>query len=201
MSNASSYVDVAQDITGGSSYDDALPRASKLLIGPNILGANWTPEQVWNTGFVDQHKENLAALSVEQYVPFLSPSNHPVHLRPSSYASTNCFAFTGTGLNISAQDAFPTFLNHTAATSQVAPYLNSAQIAQDAGKPLLMMETNSAACGGFPGLSDSFGEALWSLDYGLQMAYSNFSGAMFHVFGQNSSFNVSTLFIHFTDSC
>lgn len=47
-----------------------------------------------------------------------------------------------------------------------------------------MFETNSASCGGFAGLSDSFGIALWGVDYALQMAFSNFSTALFHVGGQ-----------------
>ena len=55
-----------------------------------------------------------------------------------------------------------------------------------------MFETNSASCGGFPGISDSFGAALWGLDYGMQMAYSNFSGALFHVGGQNVFYNPFT---------
>lgn len=54
-------------------------------------------------------------------------------------------------------------------------------------------ETNTASCGGFPGISNAFGSALWALDYGLQMAYSNFSGALFHVGGQNVYYNVSIL--------
>lgn len=54
-----------------------------------------------------------------------------------------------------------------------------------------MFETNSASCGGFPGVSNSFGAALWALDYGLQMAASNFSGALLHVGGQNVYYNVS----------
>ena len=53
-----------------------------------------------------------------------------------------------------------------------------------------MMETNTASCGGFPGLSDSFGAALWGLDFSLQMAFVNFSGAMMHVGGQNVYYNV-----------
>ena len=53
-----------------------------------------------------------------------------------------------------------------------------------------MMETNTASCGGFPGLSDSFGAALWGLDFSLQMAFTNFSGAMMHVGGQNVYYNV-----------
>jgi hypothetical protein len=54
-----------------------------------------------------------------------------------------------------------------------------------------MFETNTASCGGFPGISDSFGSALWALDYTLQMGYSNFSGALLHVSGQDVYYNVS----------
>ena len=54
-----------------------------------------------------------------------------------------------------------------------------------------MFETNTASCGGFPGVSDSFGSALWAVDYGLQMAYSNFSGALLHVGGVSDTYNVS----------
>ena len=55
-----------------------------------------------------------------------------------------------------------------------------------------MFETNSTSCGGFPGISDSYGAALLGLDYTLQMAYSNFSGALFHVGGQNVYYNPFT---------
>lgn len=61
------------------------------------------------------------------------------------------------------------------------------------GKPFLMFETNSASCGGFPGVSDSFGATLWALDYGLQMAASNFSGALLHVGGSDTAYNVRHL--------
>jgi hypothetical protein len=50
-------------------------------------------------------------------------------------------------------------------------YLASIAIAQAARKPFLMFETNSALCGGFPGISDSFRAALWALDYGLQVQF------------------------------
>lgn len=55
-----------------------------------------------------------------------------------------------------------------------------------------MFETNTASCGGFVGISDSFGAALWGLDYAMQMAHSNFSGAYFHVGGQNVYYNPFT---------
>ena len=63
----------------------------------------------------------------------------------------------------------------------------------DAGKEFMMFETNTASCGGFPGLSDAFVAALWAVDYSLQMAYSNFTGALWHVGGQDVSYNVSDI--------
>ena len=81
----------------------------------------------------------------------------------------------------------------------IAPYLNSTQVAQQAGKPFIMFETNSASCGGFAGISTSFGAALWALDYGLEMAASNFSHALLHVGGQNVYYNVRPpCFVGFT---
>ncbi|KAJ7822944.1 hypothetical protein B0H13DRAFT_2446768 [Mycena leptocephala] len=58
------------------------------------------------------------------------------------------------------------------------------------GFSFFFFETNTASCGGFVGIPDAFGAALWGLDYVLQMAHSNFSGAMFHVGGQNVFYNV-----------
>ncbi|KAG5642015.1 hypothetical protein DXG03_003787 [Asterophora parasitica] len=55
-----------------------------------------------------------------------------------------------------------------------------------------MFETNTATCGGLPGLSDSFGAALWTIDYGLTMAAANFSGALLHVGGQDVYYNPFT---------
>jgi len=55
-----------------------------------------------------------------------------------------------------------------------------------------MFETNTASCSGFPGVSDSFGAALWALDWSLTLAYNNFSTALFHVGGQNAYYNPFT---------
>jgi hypothetical protein len=85
---------------------------------------------------------------------------------------------------------FPDYLNHTSGQLLVQPYLNSVSLAQAAGLPFIMFETNTASCGGFLGVSDSFGAALWGIDYGLQMAYSNFSEALFHVGGVDDYYNV-----------
>ncbi|KJA24861.1 glycoside hydrolase family 79 protein [Hypholoma sublateritium FD-334 SS-4] len=145
-----------------------------LLIGPNLATGDWTPEMVWNTGFVDAYSANLGYLAVEHY------------------PTDNCFAQFGIGTPRDPQETFPNFLNHTAGQALIAPYLNSTAYAQTKGKKLLMFETNTASCGGFVGISDSFGAALWGLDYAMQMAHSNFSGAYFHVGGQNVYYNPFT---------
>ncbi|KAH7922605.1 glycoside hydrolase family 79 protein [Leucogyrophana mollusca] len=143
------------------------------LVAPSVSGT-WSPEMVWNTGFISSYSSSLGYLAVEHY------------------PSDNCYAEYGTGTPVDPQTAFPSYLNHNAGIDIIAPYLNSTAIAQQVGKPFMMLETNTASCGGFPGISDSFGATLWALDYGLQMASSNFSGAMLHVGGQDVYYNPFT---------
>ncbi|KAK0190675.1 glycoside hydrolase family 79 protein [Armillaria mellea] len=154
--------------------NDANAVNKNLLIGPNIATGDWVPEDVWQTGFVDTYSENLAYLAVEHY------------------PTDNCYAVYGSGTPRDAQTMFPTYLNHSAGQAIVQAYVNSGNYAQQKNKKLLMFETNTASCGGFPGISDSFGAALWGLDYSMQMAYSNFSGAMMHIGGQNVFYNPFT---------
>ncbi|KAH7913618.1 glycoside hydrolase family 79 protein [Hygrophoropsis aurantiaca] len=153
--------------------DDSNISNNNLLIGPNLAGV-WTPEEVWDTGFVNDYSQHLSALAVERY------------------PTDNCYAQFGVGTPRTGQEMFPTYLTHTSGQHIVSSFLNSTNYAQTVGKPLMMFETNTASCGGFPGLSDSYGAALWGIDYGLQMAYSNFSGALFHVGGQSVYYNPFT---------
>ena len=109
-----------------------------------------------------------------------------------SYPDDNCAAlYEGFGDPKDPQAAFAKYLDHSMGVNTIQPYLNSTMIAQQAGKQFIMFETNSASCSGFPGISTSFGAALWALDYGLEMAASNFSHALLHVGGQNVYYNVS----------
>ncbi len=87
-------------------------------------------------------------------------------------------------------------MSHNAGNSIVSAYLDASAVALAAGKPFIMFETNTASCGGFPGLSDSFGAALWGVDYGMIMAFNNFSQALLHVGGVSDTYNVSrTIFL------
>ncbi|KIJ61729.1 glycoside hydrolase family 79 protein [Hydnomerulius pinastri MD-312] len=166
------YMGEFGNLIGAIANDNNIP-VKNNLIGPSVSG-QWTPEDVWNTGFVQAYTNSLGYLAVEHY------------------PTDNCFAQYNVGVYHNPQDEFPSYLTHNAGKQLVQPYLNSTYMAQIWQKPFLMFETNTASCGGFPGISDSYGSALWALDFGLQMAASNFSGAMLHVGGQNVFYNPFT---------
>lgn len=62
---------------------------------------------------------------------------------------------------INPQDIFAGYLNHTGVVALTSQYSDEISISQGAGKEIVMLEMNTASCGGFPGLSTSFGAALW----------------------------------------
>ncbi|KAF5371018.1 hypothetical protein D9615_010018 [Tricholomella constricta] len=154
--------------------NDANVPIKNMLIGPSLASGPWTPRQVWDTNYLDRFKDSLCAITMEHY-----PSN-------------NCFVQFNVGSYVDPQETFPAFLNHNAGLNLVEPYRETSELARGLGKPFIMFETNSATCGGLPGISDSFGAGLWALDYGLTMAATNFSGALLHVGGQNVYYNPFT---------
>ena len=63
-------------------------------------------------------------------------------------------------------------------------------LANEAGKPVVMSEFSSVACGGYPTVSDTFGATLWSTDYAMQMAVVGYSAAYLHTRERNVSYNL-----------
>jgi len=57
---------------------------------------------------------------------------------------------------------------------------------------MLMSEFNSASCGGIPGISDTFGAAMWAADYVLQLGSVGFVAAFIHTREQGISYNLVT---------
>lgn len=146
---------------------------NRFLMGPSVCCsvAGFGTDDVWNTGWMENNVEYLAAVTVQHY-----PNN-------------NCQV---NGNVINAQDIFADYLNHTNVRSLASMYTTSAQRAVSNGREIVMLETNTASCGGFPGLSDSFGAAMWMLDWSLQLACTNFTAALMHVGGQNVYYNPFT---------
>ncbi|KAI0830342.1 hypothetical protein BC628DRAFT_1416627 [Trametes gibbosa] len=146
------------------------------LVAPSVQGT-WSLDSVYATGFLTTYGDSISIVSVEHY-----PDNNCAAAFPDA----------GFGDPKNPQDVFANYLNHGSGQGLVSPYLSSIPAAIEAGKQYMMFETNTASCGGFPGISDSFASALWGVDYGLQMAYSNFTGALLHVGGQDVSYNPFT---------
>ncbi|KAF7316422.1 Glyco-hydro-79C domain-containing protein [Mycena indigotica] len=182
------YQGEMSDLLSQSATANADPSGQALskLVVPNIANYAWKPEDVWNTGIVGQFDKNIAYLAVEKYPRDNCVTCARDPLRKKMFGGPNA-----TGITL-PQDVQNLYLTHQAHVDLIAPYLNSTAFAQTVNKPFLMFETNTASCGGFLGISDSFTAALWGLDYALQMAHSNFSGAMFHLGGQNVFYNPFT---------
>ncbi|KAI9461990.1 hypothetical protein BJY52DRAFT_1147038 [Lactarius psammicola] len=155
--------------------DPLIAKKDSLLIVPSVQ-VTWTPESVWDTGIVASYSSSIHSLAVERY------------------PDDNCAALFPTPGQVvqNPQDIFINYLQHNASTNLVSSYVNSTAFAAQNGKPFIMFETNTASCSGFPGISNSFGAALWALDWALTMAYSNFTAALFHVGGQNAYYNPFT---------
>ena len=162
----------------GQTADDIISQApavaavEPLFMGPSLCcdRDGFLFPDIMNAGWLDAHRDTISAITVQRY-----PQN-------------NC-GIDGKVTN--PQDIFYMYLNHTSAESLTAQYLDTAHIATDANKQLVMMEMNTASCGGFPGLSDSFGAAMWAADWSLQLATYNFTTVLMHVGGQNVYYNVS----------
>ncbi len=75
--------------------------------------------------------------------------------------------------------------DHATLWRNVSQYAPQAAAADRAGAPLVMGETNSVSCGGRSGISDTFGAALWGVDYVLADASIGVEKTYFHLGAQS----------------
>lgn len=71
-------------------------------------------------------------------------------------------------------------MNHTRTVESIAPHLNESNILKQYGLPYILGETNSLYNEGRPGLSNTFGAALWGVDFNLWCAANNISRVHMH---------------------
>lgn len=81
--------------------------------------------------------------------------------------------------------------NHTVLWLNVSQYVPQVAAADNASTPLVMGETNSISCSGRSGISDTFGAALWSVDYVLMAASIGMPKVYFHL-GAQSQYSAFT---------
>ena len=58
-----------------------------MLICPSV-SVDWTPEQIWNTGFLDAYSDYITALAVERQVDFNSVSYSTAYTLPLAIPTT-----------------------------------------------------------------------------------------------------------------
>lgn len=71
--------------------------------------------------------------------------------------------------------------NHTALWLNVSQYIPQVTAADAADTRLVFGETNSVSCSGHSGVSDTFGAALWSVDYVLMASSIGMPQVYFHL--------------------
>ncbi|KAH7106403.1 hypothetical protein BKA62DRAFT_765954 [Auriculariales sp. MPI-PUGE-AT-0066] len=148
--------------------------------GPAICECNtgWSNiDLVNNQHYLDLFGSNLNALIVMHYptdnCPTLNPDGSWTHIE-------------GQVLIDKTQGLFNNYARHNLRTPT---YLPMAAAAQGAGKPLVLLETNTASCNGYLGLSDAFLATLWNLDLAMQLASYGFSHMMIHLGGHQAYYN------------
>ncbi|CAE6486676.1 unnamed protein product [Rhizoctonia solani] len=150
-----------------------VPGSKDNIFGPSVC-CSWTPDEVIQAGFLTQFGNNLKSFSVQHYA-----ENGCDSVNPPSTPNPPAL--------------FNQLLNHTAATSFAAAYVNASQAVQAAGKEIIMLESNSVSCGGLDGVSDTFGSALFAIDNALQLASIGFSQVFFHSGGSGARYNAFTV--------
>ncbi|KAG9126712.1 hypothetical protein FRC07_002297, partial [Ceratobasidium sp. 392] len=152
---------------------DMIPGSKTNIFGPSVC-CRWKPEDVIAAGYLNQFGNNLKSFSVQHYAENGCNSTNP----PSTPDPPALFT---------------QLLNHTAATSFAAGYVNASNMVQAAGKEIIMLESNSVTCGGLDGVSDTFGSALFNIDNALQLASIGFSQVFYHSGGSASRYNAFTV--------
>ncbi|KAG9127513.1 hypothetical protein FRC07_012800 [Ceratobasidium sp. 392] len=120
------YQTMIGDLAGGGLKNP------NVLVGPSIC-CNWAEVDLFNLGYLTRYAANLKVIAVQKYPTDNCKINGNVH---------------------DPQETFSTYTTHQAAVHLAEKYLTTSAMVQAAGKPLVLMETNTASCGGFPGISD-----------------------------------------------
>jgi hypothetical protein len=138
------------------------------LIAPNVC-CSFKISDVLAAGFLQQFGQYLQFVAVQHY-------------KDSACANAN--------VTVTGTQAFTSYITHAAAQDFLAEYTNASTIIAASGKDFVLLETNTASCGGFPGASDSYGAALYLIDLALQAASVGFSQMLIHNGGPGQFYNL-----------
>lgn len=131
-----------------------------------VICCSWNISDVLHANIIEtgRNKEFMNSLTVQKY------------------SSNNCFG--------KPKGDYTDYLNHEWIVKTPKDlYTEAAKTANAAGKMLIMGETNTAACGGLPGVSDTFVSTLWGVDWFLNLASIGFSSAALQIGGKTTKYN------------
>ncbi|KAF9647203.1 hypothetical protein BDM02DRAFT_3117459 [Thelephora ganbajun] len=137
--------------------------ALNKIAGPTICCA-WDLATVLQQNWLETFKQQLKYISLQHY-----PYN-------------NC----GVG---SPLPDLSYYINHNNVVELVQWNIHGVNLAIQVGKSVIMSEFSTISCGGYPTVSDTFGAALWSIDYAMRMATVGYSAAYLHTRERGVSYN------------
>ncbi|KAG9043795.1 hypothetical protein FS837_009125 [Tulasnella sp. UAMH 9824] len=156
------YIDDYANILGQIHSIPELVNAP--MAGPTIC-CSWDLYTLLTNGYLGAFRNFLKYLTIQHY-----PQN-------------NCFA---------QPPAFDIgyFTNHANVVGLSTYNLQGVRYAQQEGLNVSMSEFNSVACGGYPGVSNTFAALLWTIDYALQLASLGYTSAYIHTREPGVTYNL-----------
>ncbi|VUC34739.1 unnamed protein product [Clonostachys rosea] len=130
----------------------------------------WVPDQ--QSGIDDMDIINVTRAGL------VDPSmidNYAIHIYPQSTCDTRRWYRMRLDL----------LLNHHVVWQNVSQFIPQVAAAEAAGSRLINGETNSISCSGHSGISDTYGAALWAVDYILLQASIGIEKVYFHLGAQS----------------
>lgn len=173
---ASQFREITDMIRNESWYRDAGNQAPAFAAG-SFADPPWLPDQQDQIDDMDiLNLTTKAGLKNEKDSGGINIDRFVVHMYPGSTCDAGRWARMRLDL----------ISNHSAVWQNVSQYVPQVEAAEKEGHSQLVMgETNSISCGGRSGISDTFGGALWNVDYTLSLAAIGVGHSYFHLGGQN----------------
>lgn len=152
--------------------DNPLIKNKNKLGGPGVCcNGSWSTNTLIDQyQYLDKFGSSLNSIIIEHYPTDNCPvdPNRPTAQQALDLAMTHQYAIDFTkGPN----------------------YADVIQKASAAGKPVILLETNTASCNGFLGYSDAFGAALYLADLAMLLASQDWTHMMIHIGGQAAYYN------------
>ncbi|KZV93376.1 hypothetical protein EXIGLDRAFT_768147 [Exidia glandulosa HHB12029] len=159
------YFNEFQTMLGAIDADPLITMKNNIG-GPGVCCVWNLQEDILNAGYLGRFNDHLGTVIVERY-PYDNcvPGKHP------------------------AQQMMNEYMMHSFAVQFGDNYRSASASAAVYKKPIVLLETNTGSCGGFPGLSNAFAATLWATDLAMQLASINFTNMMLHVGGQHVYYN------------